>query len=280
MSDQTKIGWVRNSDGTAGSTFNPWLGCRKVSPGCDHCYAESWAKRSGLVTWGEGMPRMQTSESYQRKPFRWNEDAAKKGIRHRVFCASLADVFDEEVPDEWRDELFAMIAMTPHLDWLLLTKRPAEMVRWFTTSPNPAELPDRKAVIEETMRTEYATNDQWSVGWLDWPLPNVWLGVTAEDQPRAEERIPFLLATPAAKRFVSIEPHLELVRPELDGIDWIICGCESGPHAREQKIEWRRSLRDQCQAAGVAFFDKQAMIDGRLVKEPELDGEHWQQVPS
>jgi protein gp37 len=116
MAENTAIEW-------ADHTFNPWTGCTKVSPACDHCYAESWAKRSGTVRWGPGEPRRRTTDANWRQPLKWNAQAQREGRRFRVFCASLADVFDNEVPVQWRVDLFRLIASTPHLDWLLLTKR-------------------------------------------------------------------------------------------------------------------------------------------------------------
>lgn len=116
MAENTSIEW-------ADHTFNPWTGCTKVSHGCDGCFAESWAKRSGTVRWGVGEPRRRTTNANWRLPPKWNAQAEREGRRFRVFCASLADVFDNEVPQEWRDDLFRLIERTPRLDWLLLTKR-------------------------------------------------------------------------------------------------------------------------------------------------------------
>ena len=122
MAENTKIEW-------ADHTFNPWTGCTKVGPGCDHCYAEGWAKRSGQVQWGHGAARRRTSEANWKQPMRWNAEAERIGVRYRVFCASLADVFDNEVPAEWRADLFDLIAKTPNLDWLLVTKRVGNVER-------------------------------------------------------------------------------------------------------------------------------------------------------
>ena len=112
MGEHSKIEWTTH-------TFNPWVGCTKVSLACDHCYAETWAKRSGLVTWGPSRPRRRTSETYWSTPLKWNREAVATGTRPRVFCASLADVFDNEVPDDWRADLWALIRSTPELDWIL-----------------------------------------------------------------------------------------------------------------------------------------------------------------
>src|SRR5205814_2553649 len=133
MAQNSKIEWTDH-------TFNPWVGCTNVSPGCDHCYAESWSKRSGLVKWGNS-PRRRTSEAYWRAPSKWQGGAAafqaKYGRRQRVFCASLADVFDNKAESEWRSDLFKLIAATPSLDWLLLTKRPQNIKKML-----PSDWPD------------------------------------------------------------------------------------------------------------------------------------------
>lgn len=224
MAENSNIEWTDH-------TFNPWIGCQKVSPGCDHCYAETWDAR-GLQhresRWGPHAARTRTSQANWRKPLAWNRDAERAGTRARVFCASLADVFDNHpsILPEWRADLWALIAATPHLDWLLLTKRPQNIDRMLPHG--------------------------WNGGW-----PNVWLGTTVENQAEADRRIPHLLATPAAVRFLSCEPLLDRITPNLDGIHWVICGGESGPGARPMHPNWARSLRDQCVAAGVAFHFKQ-----------------------
>ena len=236
-------------------TFNPWEGCQKVGPGCDNCYAEARDKRfTGGKHWGPGAPRRLTSAAKWRKPLAWNRDAAKTGTRPRVFCASLADVFDNAVPKLWRIALFGLILDTPHLDWLLLTKRPGNIA---------AMLPD-----------------DGGAGW-----PNVWLGCTVVNQAEADRDIPKLLAVPARVRFLSMEPllgpvdltliphsriapNIRIVQNSLTGVnglgqrpyvglDWVIVGGESGHKARPMHPDWARSLRDQCQAAGVPFFFKQ-----------------------
>lgn len=268
MSGESKIEWTD-------STFNPWIGCTKVSPGCDHCYAEAWERRfaeSGHAThWGPGKARRRTSESNWRQPVRWNaaHDAflAEHGRRRRVFCASLADVFDNEVPDHWRWDLFRVIAATPNLDWLLLTKR----------------IGNARTMLNEVAE---AVEDDF-VGASTWdrsPWANVWIGATVVNQDEADRDIPKLLDTPAAVRFISIEPMLGdihlgsflqrspsaafangCVSPDMPAwtrigataIDWVICGGESGRHARPMHPDWARSLRDECSAAGVPFLFKQ-----------------------
>jgi protein gp37 len=215
-------------------TFNPWIGCTKVSPGCANCYAEALMDtRYHKVNWGRGAPRVRTGAATWGEPVRWDRAAATKGERRRVFCGSLMDVFDEEVPDEWRLDLFRLIADTPALDWLLLTKRPE----------GAAVLP---------------------------PLGHVALGVSVEDQARAEERIPRLVERWPLARFLSVEPLLAPVDlgPYLGEIDWVIVGGESGPKARPFDVAWARSIRDQCQGAGVAYFLKQ--LGGWLDKRHSL----------
>ncbi|MBW6400025.1 phage Gp37/Gp68 family protein [Roseomonas sp. HJA6] len=269
MGADTSIEWTVHS-------FNPWSGCQAVSPACDHCYAEAQAKRQPKTWggWGPHAERKRTSESYWRQPLKWNSEARKAGTRPRVFCASMADVFDNAVPAEWRADLWALIAETPHLDWLLLTKRPQNI--------RPMMIAARRAVLRADVAEDHVT----------WPWPNVWLGTTVENQAEADRRIPHLLAVPAAKRFLSCEPLLGPVDlqackawrdcniPEyggpghefvsvLHGLDWIIAGGESGPHARPSHPDWFRSLRDQCQAARVPYFHKQ---NGEWVSVSEVEG--------
>lgn len=241
MAENTAIEWCDH-------TFNPWVGCTKVSPACDHCYAEAWAKRGGKaagVVWGG--ERRRTGANTWGKPEKWQKRAAEfmaqHGRRQRVFCASLADVFDNQVPDTWRRDLFDLIELTPDLDWLLLTKRignVAEMVR-------------------------VAKSRDWLAG-----QRNVQLGITICNQPEADRDITKLLAIDAWVRFLSIEPMLgSIYLPQTRafglhgfgihkfGVDWVICGGESGPNARPIHPDWARSLRDQCAAAGVPFLFKQ-----------------------
>lgn len=264
----TKIEWTHH-------TFNPWVGCTKVSQACDHCYAEGWAKRSGMVQWGANAERRRTSESNWRQPLKWNAEADRLGIRYRVFCSSLADVFDNAVPVQWRIELMKLICETPRLDWLLLTKR----------------IGNASAMLESAFRAVHHQRE----GWADNIPPNVWIGATICNQEEADRDIPKLLAVPAEKRFLSMEPLLGPVdirrfmwpvhprwpskyrspkeaiadgaevtyhRQGLVGawvkfVDWVIVGGESGPGARPMHPDWARDLRDQCEAAGVPFLFKQ-----------------------
>ena len=238
----TNIEWTSTlmSDGTSipGYSFNPWWGCVRVSPACEHCYAETWAKRFG-VEWGVKAERRPASEKVWASPLRWNKAAQKAGVRARVFCASMADVFEDRRDlDVHRLRLFDIIAITPWLDWQLLTKRPEAVMR----------------LVPEA----------WN--FYGWPK-NVWIGTTVEDQRRADERIPHLLAIPAVVRFLSCEPLLGPVDfrkvPGFNrvGLDlsrwWIIAGGESGSGARAMHPAWARTLRDLCVNAGVPFFFKQ-----------------------
>ncbi|NSX05072.1 phage Gp37/Gp68 family protein [Cupriavidus gilardii] len=245
MAEHSAIEWTDH-------TFNPWEGCQKVGPGCDHCYAETRNARFAggtAINWGPGAPRRRTSAANWRKPVVWNanHDAfmAEHGRRQRVFCASLADVFDNAVDPQWREDLFALIRSTPNLDWLLLTKRIGNVQAMVSTIP----------------------------GWLP---DNVWLGATIVNQAEADRDIPKLLAVRARVRFLSMEPLLGPVTLPFDRItqwnalarehnqaeasaslDWVIVGGESGPGARPMHPDWARSLRDQCAAAGVPFLFKQ-----------------------
>jgi protein gp37 len=214
-------------------TFNPWIGCQHVSPGCDHCYAETMMDhRYHRVEWGPHGKRKRTTEQYWKQPIRWAKEARRKGHRPRVFCASLADVWDNQVPSEWRADLFNLINSTPELDWLLLTKR----------SEN----------IRKMLRSATA-------GLPEWPWANVWLGATCEDQQRYNHRWPFLARTPASVRFISYEPALGplAIESSQNLPDWIICGGESGKDARMMDPAWAGNLLDECRSSSVAFFMKQ-----------------------
>jgi len=237
MSANTKIEW-------ADHTFNPWEGCQKVGPGCDHCYAETRNARFAggqAINWGPGAPRRRTSAKNWNLPIKWNAEAAAKGIRYRVFCASLADVFDNAVDPAWRDDLFRLIEATPNLDWLLLTKRIGNV--------------------------QHMVWPRWmQVGFP----PHVWMGATIVNQEEADRDIAKLQALPARVRYLSMEPLLGPVvlygfmagdghdAPYFkEHIDWVIVGGESGPGARPMHPDWARSLRDQCESAGVPFLFKQ-----------------------
>ena len=244
MAENTEIAWTD-------ATFNPWIGCARVSPGCDNCYAEAdFGSRKRRAIWGAGNPRSRTSSENWKNPRRWNRQheafAGEHGRRRRVFCASLGDVFDKEVPEEWRRDLWALIRETQNLDWLLLTKR-AQNIRRF--------LPE-----------------DWGDGY-----PNVWLGVSVEDRKHGLPRIRQLREVPARVRFLSCEPLLEdLGELDLEGIHWVIVGGESGPKARPMDREWIANIQYDCEDEGIAFFFKQwgavrdkggCLLDGREFKE-------------
>lgn len=322
MAESTSIEWCD-------ATFNPWWGCQKVSPACDHCYAERDARRfaPARVLWGVGAQRRTFDDAHWEQPVKWakrafvacpacgwrgmhtklNHEAGYhrcpqcrndewRPARMRVFCASMGDWLDLDAPIGEFIRLLDTIRRTPELDWLLLSKR---IGNW------------RKRMEEsfgQITNPELAT---WVSRWLNgFPRSNVWLGATVIDQTEADRDVPKLLATPARVRFLSIEPMLGPVdlgrfigaceRPEDDpqpiehcercgcvwnrdephecppGFgprpDWVICGGESGPHARPMHPDWARSLKQQCQAAGVPFFMKQmtkkaAIPDDLMVRE-------------
>jgi protein gp37 len=233
MGANSKIEWTDH-------TFNPWIGCTKVSAGCRGCYAEvstpvRTQRAKGVELWGPHGTRKRTSEAYWKQPLRWNEEARKSGVRRRVFCASLADVFEDR-PElvDWRTDLFKLIDATPYLDWLLLTKRPENIDRMW--------------------------REKDGRGWLDDLRSNVWLGTSAEDQATYDLRRPLLsrVAHLCDTTFLSLEPLLGPI--ELHGLDpgwWVIAGGESGPKARPMQLQWVRSLRDQCDERGCHFFFKQ-----------------------
>jgi protein gp37 len=244
MGENSKIEWTTH-------TFNPWRGCTKVSEGCANCYAETLSKRNPAVLgqWGKGKPRVLASEAMWKQPLKWNAQAAGATERPRVFCASLADWLDDEVPLEWLARLLRLIDDTPQLDWLLLTKRPENWGRRFPQVLRHGDLHDPAG--------------RWLRGYAP---RNVWLGVSVENQKAADERIPLLVQIPAVVRFLSCEPLLgpvgirqALPKPvaNMHHIDWVIAGGESGPGARPMHPDWARGLRDQCQAAHVPFLFKQ-----------------------
>jgi len=276
MAETTGIAWCD-------STFNPWIGCTKVGPGCDHCYAEAQDSRKrwgGTTHWGAGVPRHRTSESYWKQPLRWNEkqeDFRRQGDAPpwNVFCASLADVFDNDVPQAWRDDLWELICDTPHLEWLLVTKRIGNVEKM------------GGAMLLKT-------------------APNTRLLITVCNQDEADRDIPKLLALPC-KNGISYEPalgpvdwsrwlyqqcdHGSVTGPGgvggvmcprcggtqlaegCPGLEWIIVGGESGRMARPFYVGWARNTVAQCKAAAVPVFVKQL---GSNTKET-LHG-HWKDV--
>lgn len=256
MAQKTNIQWCDH-------TFNPWRGCTKVSPGCQHCYAETLSVRnpSVLGEWGPNGKRVVAAEAYWRQPNAWNRAAATAGVRRRVFCLSLGDIFEER-PElaAARRRLGAIIQETTWLDWLLLTKRPQN---W-----------------------QQACSELWWRPDASYPLPaNVWLGVSVEDQRRADERLPVLRSIPARVRFVSYEPALgpvdnggrcprcdrdatyagvclcnvasDAYAPDRGRLHWWIVGGESGTQARSFDVQWAKRIVAGCQISGVACFVKQ-----------------------
>ena len=222
MGDKTEISWTTH-------THNPWWGCVRVSPACRHCYADDQAKRYGHQVWRKNGPRRMLSDANWAKPLKWNRDAERAGVPAKVFCASMADVFEDH-PDvaEPRKRLWDLIENTPWLQWQLLTKRPENV-----TGMVP-----------------------WGNDWPSW----VWLGTSVENQRFADQRIPILASIPAKVRFLSCEPLLGAV--DLGGhkasINWLIIGGESGGlKVRETELEWAESLVRQARDAGIAPFVKQ-----------------------
>ncbi len=229
-------------------TFNPWWGCTKVSDGCRFCYAEALSNRYGHSVWGAGKPRRLMSDAHWQSPLVWNADARRSGSRARVFCASMADVFEEQAPAGQLARLWELIKLTPNLDWQLLTKRPHR--------------------IAENLPAD------WAGGYN-----NVWLGTSVEDH-RVINRARELSAVPAVVRFLSVEPLLgPIPRLPLKGIDWIIVGGESGPHARPIEAEWVFDIRRQCRAAGVAFFFKQWGGVNKKKSGRTLSGRIYSEMP-
>lgn len=278
MGATTAISWCD-------ATFNPWIGCTRVAAECDHCYAETLALRyHWLDAWGAKTPRKRTSPANWRKPLAWDRAAAASGTRPRVFCASLADVFDAEIPDAWRTDLWALIRQTVHLDWLVLTKR-------------------------SNLISHMLPPDWGAYGW-----PHVWLGTSVGEQASAW-RIPHLLKVPAAQHFLSCEPLLGPLNlravpyrgdvpyaldvlagryathdpvhrgtpfsfglASLARISWVIAGGESGPNYRPMDPAWARSLQRQCAVMNVPFWWKQTS-GPRSGLGTRLDGVEYHQLP-
>lgn len=250
MGEVTGIGWTDHS-------WSPWWGCTKVSVGdkgaCVNCYAEALDKRVGGDHWGVGKPRREMSEAHWRAPLKWDRAAAAAGETRFVF-PSMCDPFDNEVEPAWRARFFDLMRATPHLTWLLLTKRPQNIGK---QAKEAGGLP-----------------------------PNAAIGATVVTQKEVARDIPHLIRADAALTpafvFLSVEPmqeHIDLTPWLTRRMDWVICGGESGPHPRPMHADWARSLRDQCLTAGIPFFFKQ--WGGRTPKAngKELDGREWCERP-
>lgn len=282
MSTSTSIEWTD-------ATWNPTRGCSRVSEGCRHCYAETVAARfsgpglayEGLTRGGKWTGEVRLIEERLSDPLRWKTP-------RRIFVNSMSDLFHERVPDGWVMRCLSVMARTPQHTYQILTKRPERMrsffARWADLTGEDFNAFKDARGVEETLKAHpsprgqlfasmleamgeppngcaYPTFD-WMGGMIRWPdvLPNVWLGVSVEDQATADARIPLLLQTPAAVRFLSVEPLLERVDlPHgLTGlVQWVIVGGESGPGARPCHLSWIRRLRDQCREDGLACFVKQ-----------------------
>ncbi|NUS44427.1 MAG: phage Gp37/Gp68 family protein [Mycobacteriaceae bacterium] len=295
MTNRTSIEWTE-------ATWNPVTGCTRTSPGCEHCYIERTppmrihgrrfdGPRIGATTGVQLHPQRLEWPLRQRKPL-------------RVFVCSMADLFHDEVPDAYIARVWAAMAATPHITYQVLTKRHARMNHLLNSGSffcDVADAWDALWVTHGDTVVERDSSEHW------WPLSNVWVGVSAENQQWANIRIPTLLGTPAAVRFVSLEPllgpidlqhavtsmgerrghgltarwvHTRSCCQKFHGIDWVIAGGESGPHARAMDPDWVRSLRDQCHVGDVPFFFKQ--WGGRTPKAAgrTLDGSIWVQTPS
>ena len=310
MAANSKISWTD-------ATWNPVRGCTRVSEGCRNCYAEKIAARfSGPGQPYEGLAKRVVVKS---GPGQFGNDARWTGVvrevggdtltdplrwkkPRRVFVNSMSDLFHEALSDEAIDRVFAVMALAPRHTFQVLTKRPERMRAYM----NDRGHHDKIAASWNWNDHDKRGADNRNAGL--WPFPNVWLGTSVEDQATADARIPLLLETPAAVRFVSYEPALRpvdftrlghnavnrnaltgmldgpggttLCRDALPGLDWIIIGAESGPNRRPFQEDWARSARDACQKAGVAFFFKQNHdIFGKKVETPLLDGKRWTEYP-
>ena len=240
MADRSGIEWTE-------ATWNPVTGCTKVSPGCAHCYAETFAERF------RGVPGHPYEQGFDLKLWPDRLDLPSRWKRPRlIFVNSMSDLFHPDVPDEFIHSVFDTMRRASHHTYQVLTKRP-----------------DRAAEMSDDL------------GWL----PNVWFGTSVENQ-RFTSRIDELRKTGAAVKFLSCEPLLAPLELNLDAIDWVIVGGESGPRSRPMKLEWARSVRDQCRAAGVAFFfkqwgahDEEGTRRGKKVAGRLLDGRTWDELP-
>jgi protein gp37 len=316
-----KISWL-NIPGYKGETWNPIIGCSKVSEGCDNCYAERMANRlvsnqktsvkyAGIIKNRKWSGVLTLASETMYKPFSWKKPRA-------IFVCSMGDIFHESVKQEWIDKVMIIAALRPQHLFIFLTKRSERMAQYFAVGKE--NLLNRWTEILHNIDDEYfcICDEDGEPSGAEcyiynraegcvkpehggWPYNNIWLGVTAENQERANERIPILLSIPAVKRFVSIEPMLSDIwllesdddfsynyldgssfccgmnEPIFDSIlDWVIVGGETGPNARLMHPDWVRSVRDQCKTAGVPFFFKQY---GKKILGCELDGQTYHEFP-
>ncbi len=278
MGDQSKIEWTD-------ATWNPVTGCTKLSAGCKNCYAERMAHRlAGRCGYPQADPFAVTLHPERlEEPLRWRKP-------RMVFVCSMSDLFHEDVPDEFIASVFAYMRVAHWHLFQVLTKRPKRMADlllsddfWGLYSDMSYEAQD---AAEEILgnRGEFSvhkrrTDDIRTLDWEVWPIPNVWLGVSCENQSAACERIPHLERCPAAKKFLSLEPLLGETNFDYAGIDWVIVGGESGPKARPMRADWVRSIRDQCVKAQVPFFFKQWGGRNKKAAGRELDGRTWNEMP-
>ena len=285
MADKSSIEWTD-------ATWNPVTGCSRVSKGCENCYAE----RLAATRLRNHPSRQDLTDSNGRwnGEVRFNPQWLDWPLRaqrpRRIFVAAHGDLFHENAPDAWIDSIFAVMALSGRHVFQVLTKRPERMraymhvgegrmagaiMGWLAAGP-AAPVP-----ISPRRRFDLLRIADAGRPWFDWPPPNVWLGVSAEDQATADERVPILLDTPPAVRWLSAEPLLGPLEIDasLAGLDWVVAGGESGPGARPMEAAWARSLRNQCLCADVPFFFKQ--WGGRTSKAggAVLDGREWRQFP-
>jgi len=281
VGEKTQISWCTH-------TWNIWWGCDKVSPGCDHCYAETFDHRLGGEHWGPTAPRRFFGDAYWRKPLAWNAAAERAGVRASVFCSSMADWAEtHQVPevrarqDEARARLWRLISETPWLDWLMLSKRPEnfdELLPWTL---------DRRC--DQVALNRLGTPEQIYKALM--PYPNMTLMVTGENTEQLLRRTAILRRTRAARRGISAEPLLEHISAEAwdrvlhtppmplgdvdycsGRIDWLIVGDESGPNRRPAQLDWVRTAHEAALRHGVAFHLKQLHVNGKVVHLPMLDG--------
>ena len=310
----TKIEWVKNRDGSAGETWNPVRGCSLTSPGCKNCYAMKFAHRfsgkggryEGLTELGPNGPRwngtVRLVPDHLDKPLRWRKPRA-------VFVNSMSDLFHKDVPNEYIAAVFGVMAATPQHTYQILTKRPDRMVEWFQWLDDHEDgvsgYPSRLQLLGRYLSP--MISHDFGITGIEWPLPNVWIGVSVENQETADERIPLLLQVPAAVHWISAEPLLgpvdlcggafgpnwlegwgvepahatgcdgscvacpEAVKVRTNKLDWIVAGGESGPGARPMQLKWVRDIVSQCSDARVACFVKQL---GRDPRHDHTDEDH------